>query len=88
MPTLRYFFEAVQDRAEGTNGLTRGHRFRTVARMEIALYVTEGLNIELAVREQVPLLDMPIIKALLCLDQTLIQSLRLTPIVGKIIVRQ
>lgn len=66
--TLHYFSEVSWDRVSCPGGLTRRHRFRKAAQMEMALRFMEGLVLELAARERVPLLDEPILATLLSFD--------------------
>lgn len=58
--TLRYFCVAIQDLADGPDGLTLRHGFCAATRMEMALRVIEDLDTEFAARERVPLPDEPI----------------------------
>lgn len=86
--TLRYFPGVAQDLAHGPGSFARHHHFSTVVRIEMALRVTEGLVVQFAVMEQVPLLDKPIFEALLCCERFLMQSKRFSPIVGEVFERR
>lgn len=54
----------------------------------MASHVSETLAAELAVREQAPLLNEPIMAAIPSLDRSLTQSSRLTSILGEVLERQ
>lgn len=82
--TLRYFFRAVQDRADGLDGLTKGHCFRMAARMEMALRATKHLHAQFATRQWVLVLEELIMAVLLSLDRSLMHSSRITPVVSEI----
>lgn len=60
--SLRYFSGAVQDRADGSDGLFRHHHLCTLMRMEIAFCATEGLIAEIAASKRVQWLDKPIME--------------------------
>lgn len=83
MGTLSYFFGVVQNCFDGLGGLTRRHRFCTAVRMEMALFVTKGLVAEIPAREQVPLLDISNMAALLSLDLSFTQSSHLFQLLMK-----
>lgn len=78
---LHYFSVVVHDCAYSSGGLALRYRFCTAMQNQMALRVTEDLVVELATREQVSLLDELIMVALCPSDQSLKQSLCLSPIV-------
>lgn len=86
--TLPYFFEAVPDRVDGPGGLTSHFRIYTVVQIETALRVTAGLVSEIAARKRVPLLEAPIMAALVSLSRSLMQSSLLNAIVSEVLEQQ
>lgn len=74
--TLRYVSEAFQDRANGPGGLRCRHRFSTGVQMEMSVRITKSLAAAFATREQISLLNIAIMTALLSFDKCLIQLSR------------
>lgn len=70
---LRSSSGAVRDLSNGPVVITRSNRFCTAMQMGMTLRVTKGLAAERAARERVPVLEKPIMAALLSLDRVWMQ---------------
>lgn len=88
MCTLRYLSGKVHDRADCPGGITLRHHFYAATRMELELPVIKGLVAEFTARKRVLFLGERTMVVLLCLDQSLLQSPRLTPTVSEVLGRR
>lgn len=80
---LRYISGPFQDRTDSSSGLTLLHYFCIAAQIKMPLRVSKRLVAELAARKLLSFFNEPTIASFFFLDQSLMQSSRLTSIVGE-----